>query len=154
MRLSAKPIINWCNVNMYTFGDQWTIRSGDPVTLYFQILDIDQAINGNNQGFGIFSGIAPVGTTAGLRYLVGIGSNNQPYGVQVTFPSIDRTRVLTYTAVQADPNDSSLWKVSLPASAIPAGGNVKFTVQEGTTIRHFSVMNMLAVEVPGNNGSC
>lgn len=153
MRLSAKAIINWCNVNQYSFANQWTIRSGDPITLYFQLVDVDQAINGNNQGFGIFSGISPVGTTAGLRYLAGIGSNNQPYGVTVTFPSVDMTKVLKYVAVQADPNDSSLWQVTLPASAIPAGGNVQFAVQEGNNIRRFSVMNMLAVEAI-NDGSC
>jgi hypothetical protein len=153
MLLSAKAIINWCNVNMYTFGNNWTINAGDPITLYFQIIDTSQAINGNNQGFGVFSGITPVGTTAGLRYLVGIGSANQPYGVTVTFPSVDRTRVLSYTAVQADSNDSSLWKVTLPASAIPAGGNVKFAVQEGSNIRTFNVLNMLAV-LPQNNGCC
>lgn len=153
MLLSAKAIINWCNVNMYTLGNNWTINAGDPITLYFQIIDTSQAINGNNQGFGIFSGITPVGTTAGLRYLVGIGTANQPYGVTVTFPSVDRSRVLTYIATQADPNDSSLWQVTLPASAIPAGGNVKFAVQEGANIRTFNVLNMLAV-LPQNNGSC
>lgn len=155
MRLSAKPIVNWCNVNMYSFGNQWIVRSGDQLVLYFQLLDQDQAVQGNGAGFGVvFSGIAPLGTTDGLRYLLGVGSANQPFGVQVTFPSIDNTKQLTYIAQQADPNDSSIWKVSLPASQSPAGGNVLFTVQEGTSIRRFSVMNMIAVEDPTNNGSC
>jgi hypothetical protein len=60
---------------------------------------------------------------------------------------------LTYAAVQADPNDSSIWQVTLPASAIPSGGNVQFAVQEGNSIRRFSVLNMLAV-LPTNNGCC
>jgi hypothetical protein len=85
--------------------------SGDPVTLYFQILDTRPGNqSATAQGAYLFSGITPVGTTAGLRYLVGIGSQNQPYGITVTFPSIDRTKVLTYIAVQADPNDSSIWQ--------------------------------------------
>lgn len=154
MRLSAKPIINWCDVNMYSFGDQWTVRSGDQLTLYFQIIDTDQAIQGNNQGIGFFSGITPIGTTAGLRYLVGIGSNNQPYTVKVTFPSIDINGVVTYTAVQADSNDSSIWKISIPSSQAISGGNVQFAVYEGTTIKRFSVINMLGVEYPLSNGSC
>lgn len=154
MRLSAKPIINYCNVNDYTFGNQWIIRAGDPNTLYFQILDIDKAISGNGQGFGIFSGITPVGTVAGLRYLLGIGVSNQPYGIVVTFPSIDDASVITANAVQADPNDSSIWKVSLSASQRPAGGNVQFAIQEGSNIRRFSVMNMLGVEDPTDDGSC
>jgi hypothetical protein len=153
MRLTAKPLINWCNVNQFSFANQWTVRSGDPVTLYFQLVDTDQAIQGNNSGYGVFSGIAAVGTTAGLRYLLGVGTSNQPYGVIVTFPSVDRTKVLQYVATQADPNDSSLWQVTLPASAIPAGGNVQFAVQQGSNINRFSVLNMLAVE-PINGGSC
>jgi hypothetical protein len=153
-RLYAKPIITWCNVNQYAFGNQWIVRAGDPLTLYFQIVDTDQAISGNNQGIGIFSGITPVGTTAGLRYLLGIGSSNQPYGITVTFPSIDSSKTLTATAQQADPNDSSIWKVSLPASQIPSGGNVQFAIQEGSAIRRFSVVNMIGVEDPTNDGSC
>ncbi len=155
MRLSAKPIINWCNVNDYTFGNQWIVRAGDPNTLYFQILDIDKAIAGNGPGFGqIFSGITPVGTTAGLRYLLGISGSNQPYGVMVTFLSIDNSHVITVAAVQADPNDSSIWKVALASNQVPGGGNVQFAIQEGTTIRRFSVLNMIGVEDPTNDGSC
>lgn len=154
MRLSAKPIINWANVNDYTFGDQWTVRAGDPNTLYFQILDIDKAVQGNGQGFGIFSGTSPVGTTAGLRYLLGVGVSNQPFGIMVTFPSIDDSKAITVAAQQADPNDSSIWKVALAPSQTPGGGNVQFAIQEGTTIRRFSVTNMIGVEDPTNNGSC
>jgi hypothetical protein len=151
--LSAKPIITYANVNNYVFGNQWIVRAGDPLTLYFQIVDVDQAINGNGQGFGIFSGITPVGTTAGLRYLLGIGSSNQPYGIAVTFPSIDSSRVLTVNAVQADANDSSIWKVSLAPNQNVAGGDVLFALTEGSTTRRFSVLNMLSVEFQ-NDGSC
>lgn len=154
MRLSAKPVITFNNINSYVFGNQWIVRAGDPNTLYFQVLDIDQAISGNNQGFGIFSGITPVGTTAGLRYLLGIGSSNQPYGITVTFPSIDGTKQIEVAAVQVDANDSSIWKVSLASIQTPGGGNVQFAIQEGSTIRRFSVMNMLGIEFPSSNGSC
>jgi len=139
---------------MYTFGNQWTVNQGDPNTLYFQVLDSNQAIQGNNQGYGIFSGITPLGTTAGLRYLLGIGTQNQPYGITVTFPSLDNDQVITATAVQADANDSSIWKVTTSANQILAGGAVQFAVQEGNTIRRFSVLNMLAVLDPTDDGSC
>jgi hypothetical protein len=154
MRLSAKPIVTFGNINNYVFGNQWTIRAGDPNTLYFQILDIDQAVSGNGQGSGVFSGISAVGTTAGLRYLLGIGAPNQPYGVEVTFMSIDSSKKIVATAVQADANDSSIWKVSILSTQIPGGGNVQFAVQEGTSIRRFSVTGMLGVEFPTNEGSC
>lgn len=153
MRLIAKPIINWCDVNMFTYGNQWIVRSGDPLTLYFQIIDADQAIQGNNQGIGIFTGITPVGTTAGMRYLVGLGSSNQPYTVKVTFPSIDSSQSLTLIATQADANDSSIWKVSIPSNQFVSGGNVQFAIFEGSSVRRFSVQNIIAVEFL-DNGSC
>jgi len=161
MRLTAKPIINWCDVNMFTFGNQWTVRSGDPLTLYFQIIDADQGILNNSTNAGFFSsafsgltGVTGSQTTAGLRYLLGVGTANQPYGIQVTFPSIDMTAQVTLIATQADPNDSSIWKVQVPASVQIGGGNVQFTLFEGSSVRRFSVLNMLGVEFPNGNGSC
>jgi hypothetical protein len=155
MRLSAKPIISYCNVNNYSFGNQWIVRAGDPNTLYFQILDIDQAVNVNNtSNFGVFTGITPVNPSAGLRYMLGIGSQNQPYGITVTFPSLDNSKTIVATAVQADANDSSIWKVSLSSLQSPGGGNVQFAIMEGSVVRRFSVMNMIGVDDPTNDGSC
>lgn len=154
MQLQAKPIITWCDVNRYTYGNQWTVNSGDPLKLYFQIVDVDQAIPSNGPTFSIFSGVTAVNTTAGLRYLLGIGSQNQPFLVKVTFPSIDPNQLVTYTAVQADPNDSSLWVVTVPASQAVSGGNVQFSVYEGSNIRRFTVQNMLAVLFPTSVGLC
>lgn len=159
--LSAKPIINYCDVNMYSFGNQWIVNSGDPLMLYFQIIDTNQGVTGSTAfggyfgGFGsIFSGQTAVGTTAGLRYLLGVGTINQPYGVQVTFPSIDSNQVITLQAQQADPNDSSIWYVAVPANQAIGGGNVQFAVTQGNSINRFSVMNMIDVLFPGNTGSC
>lgn len=154
MRLQAKPIITWNNVNSYVFGNQWIVNSGDPLKLYFQLIDIDQAIQGNNQGIGIFSGITPVGTTAGLRYLAGIGSQNQPYQVKVTFSSIDQNNQLTLTATQADAADNSIWYVTIQPNMIVAGGNVQFSVYEGNNIRRFNVLNLLSVQYPNGDGMC
>jgi hypothetical protein len=156
--LSAKPIITWCNVNDYVFGNQWVVNQGDSLTLYFQIIDTNQAIASPSGGIlnyaSIFSGITPVGTTAGLRYLLGIGTQNQPYSVKVTFPSLDPTQAITLTATQADPNDSSIWQVYIPSNVTIGGGNVMFTINQGTSINRFSVLNMLDVLFPFSNGMC
>jgi len=161
--LSAKPIISWSNVNMFMYGNQWIVNSGDSLMLYFQIIDTNQAIASLNSsnvfggfvGFGSpFTGVTGVGTTAGTRYLLGIGSPNNPYSVQVTFPSIDSNQVLTVNATQADPADSSIWVVSIPANQQIAGGNVQFTVTQGNNISRFNVTNMLDVIFPGNVGMC
>lgn len=165
--LSAKPIINWCDVNLFTWANQWMINSGDPVQLYFQIIDISQAVPSNGAvGFGLFygnpftgvTGVGPTGinttATAGTRYLLGVGAENNPYSVQVTFPSIDSNQVITVNATQADPHDSSIWVVSIPANQAIAGGNVQFTVTQGNSINRFSVSNILDVLFPGNVGGC
>jgi len=151
---------------MYTVGNQWTVNAGDSQMLYFQIIDTSQAVPSNGAlGIGFFygnpfTGVTPVGgtgtgvATAGLRYLVGIGAQNQPYSVQVTFPSIDSNQVLTLYAQQADPADSSIWVVSVPASQAIAGGNVQFTITQGNTINRFSVTNVLDVIFSGSVGMC
>jgi hypothetical protein len=154
MNLTAKPIITFNNVNSYVFGNQWIINNGNTQTLYFQLVDMDQAIQGNSNFIGIFTGIPPVGTTAGLRYLLGVGSQNQPYQVQVTFPSIDNNQRLTVTATQADVNDSSIWYVTLAPNMIVGGGNVQFTIYQGSSIMRFSTLDILNVIFPLSNGMC
>jgi hypothetical protein len=142
MRLSAELIKNFCGINMFGFTDQWMIRAGDPNTLYFQLVDLDQD-NGQD------------GCSCPLRYIPGIGlTPPATYGVTVTFPSIDDTKTITATAIQADPNDASVWKVNLLSTQLPGSGNVIFSVAEGTAVRTFKVMNGLSVEYPGQDGCC
>ena len=131
MRLSAKAIVGYCNINDFSTGNQWTIRAGEPNSLTFQIVDLD---------------------AGGMRYLLGVGVQNQPYAVTVVFPSLDNAKTVTAIATQSDPSDSSVWTVALGASQIPSSGNVRFQVVQGTVIRNFSVLNMLSVEHPENEG--
>lgn len=133
MRLSCNFVVNYANINQFAYQDQWKIRAGELVTLYFQLTDLDQSE---------------------LRYLAGIGSQNQPYSIVVTSPSIDNTKVLQFNAIQVDANDSSVWKIVIAPTQIPSSGNILFQVTEGSTIRHFKKMNGLQVELPGSDGSC
>jgi hypothetical protein len=131
MKLSAKPITNFANINQLDFSNQWGVRAGDSNVLYFQLIDLDQ----NN-----------------LRYLVGIGGSNQPAGVVVTFPSIDDAQIINLNATQ-DSNDKSIWYVLLGTSQVPGSGNVQFSITEGSNVRRFNVLNMISVEYI-NNGGC
>lgn len=133
MRLYAKIIQNFCDINMFGYANGWIVRAGDPNTLYFQLVDLDQG---------------------GLRHLAGIGGSNQPYSVTVTFPSIDDSQVINAIAVQADANDSSIWKVSLASNQTPNSGNIQFAVAEGSSIRRFNILNGISVEFPTSDGSC
>lgn len=152
MRLSARPLLNYANVNSFSYGNQWIIRAGEPNTLYFQIVDLDQgpaSVIGNQP----FMGAPTLSGNVGLRYMVGVGVPNQPAGIQVTFPSIDDLQVITATAVQ-EADDKSIWKVVLTSSQKPNTGNVVFAVTEGSSTRRFSALNLMAVEYPQNDGSC
>lgn len=156
MRLYARPLLNFANVNSFSYGNQWTVRAGDPNTLYFQVVDLDQGpanvIGGPLPIFGFQS--APVlSGNVGLRYIVGVGSSNQPDGILVTFPSIDDTQVITAQAIQ-DPDDGSIWKVVLGQNQKPNSGNVIFAVTEGNSTRRFSVLNLISVDYPQNDGMC
>lgn len=132
MKLSAKIIKNYANVNQFDYKNEWSIRAGEANTLYFQLIDLDQD---------------------GLRYLAGIGVTNQPYQVAVTFPSIDSTQVITVNAAQADANDSSIWKITLTASQTPKSGTVQFALTEGANVKRFNLLNAMSVEIL-NEGSC
>lgn len=139
MRLSVRSLINFVSVNSFCTANQHIIRAGEKNTLYFQLVDLDQASACCNSG-------------CGSRYIPGLGVGNTPVSLIVTFPSIDCTKTIQATAVQ-DPNDASIWSVTLSSSQIPQGGALNFAITQGTTLRNFSVFNILGVEYPGHQGS-
>lgn len=134
MKLSAKAIKTYNTVNSFSFGNQWSIRAGETNTLYFQIIDKDQD---------------------DLRYLLGIGLDNTPASISVTFPSVDDDAVITVDATQVDANDASLWKIELTEDQVPSSGNVNFAITEGAKTKRFTALQFMTVEsVGGMNGDC
>lgn len=119
MRLYAKPIKNFANINQFDYTTEWHIRKDEQNTLYFQLIDLDQN---------------------GLRYL----PSNSPYSVQVTFPALSSP--FTKSASPVNVLDNSLWSVSLSATEVPHSGNVQFTLTESGVIRRFSLIDGLIVE--------
>lgn len=151
MRLSARPLLNYANVNNFSYGNQWTIRAGDPNTLYFQIVDLDQG-PANVIGNQIY-GAQSLSGNIGNRYMVGVGAGNTPAAIMVQFPSIDDSQVINVAAVQ-DPNDKSIWSVTLGPNQKPNSGNVIFAITEGNSTRRFSALQLISVEYPQNDGMC
>lgn len=156
MRLSVRPILNYVNVNSFSHGNQWIIRAGDPNTLYFQVIDLDQGpasvVGGPSPVFG-FQGSQTLSGSIGLRYMVGVGGGNTPAGITAIFPSIDDAQVINAQAVQ-DSNDKSIWSVTLGPNQKPNSGNVQFVIQEGNSIRRFSALNLISVEYFNSDGNC
>lgn len=154
MRLSARPIITFSNINSFVYGNQWIVRAGDPLTLYFQIVDLDQgpsAVIGGS--YGSLNESSQLSGGVGIRYLPGVSEGTTPVQVIVKFPSIDDQLVIETIATVADPNDGSIWRVSLGSNQIPMGGSVQFSISEGSMTRRFKVLGMLSVETM-NDGSC
>jgi hypothetical protein len=141
MRLSATLIVNYANINQFSYEpNQWKVRAADTITLYFQIIDLDQPLSCPDTD---------------LRYMLGVGSANQPYSVFVKFASNDPSKELIIQAIQASPADSSIWQVTILPSQICATGNVSFTVIEGNNRRHFKLLNALSIEYTGSDcGGC
>jgi hypothetical protein len=127
VRLSAKPVINYQNNNSFDYASEWNIRQGESNTLYFQLVDLDQA---------------------GLRYMPQSGTS-----VSVIFPSLNTNNTLTITAIQASADDKSIWKVDLTANQIPSTGNVNFTIVESGNTKRFSLLQGIVVESL-NQGGC
>lgn len=140
MRLSAKPIVNYANINNFDFGNQWTIRAGDPNTLYFQVVDLDKTDN--------------TSCKSAQRYMAASAQDPAvPPVMTVTFPSIDDANQITATATQV-PGDDSLWMVTLTPDEIPGSGAVQFSLNVDGVIRRFGVLGMMSVEYPDSDGSC
>ena len=134
MKISARVVKNYANINNFSFGNQWEIRANEPNTLYFQLVDSDLASKEGCQFRYI-----PVGTDI---------------DVNVIFPSIDDDGDLTVAAAPVSAADGSLWKVDLTALQVPASGNVVFELIVDGVTRSFGIVNGIQVEYPGSEGSC
>jgi len=168
-RLSARAIVNYANINNFSYANQWIVNAGDPLTLYFQIVDLDQgpyAVIGTP--YNILGQNSQLSGNVGLRYIPGAECANgpdcacppstpyvaPPIYVSVTFQSLDSSKVITVPAMVASSLDGSIWKVSLNPLQQPAGGNVLFSVTACNQTRTFSVLNLLNVVFPSNDGCC
>jgi hypothetical protein len=134
-RLSAKAIVNFQNINSYKYANQWIVSAGNTNTLYFQLVDLDSACS----------------EECSLRYIAGVGTSNQPTGIRVTFPSVDCNQVIVLLATQ-DPNDGSIWSVTIPSVKTPQTGAVQFQIFEGNNIRSFTVQQMMVVNYQNSGG--
>jgi hypothetical protein len=184
--LSVRAIINYANINNFSYANQWVVGENNSYQLYFQLIDLDQQPNpsfiGQNAIVGFPFAIVGNNITANaLRYLPGVGSVNQPVSITVTFPSnapaLNTYQSQTYgnyyqtpinfpdanpgmnftlVATQADPNDASIWYVTIPTTYSPNSGNVQFTLTQGAggmSVINFSVLNLISV-TSLNDGSC
>lgn len=156
-RLTSIAIINFSTINDFQEASQWTIRATDPNVLYYQLFDLDNVTTASSPYLPLNGGFFNAAIASSpQRYIAGVGSSNQPFSMTVTFPSLDPTRTLTYTATP-NPYDGSVWMITLPgytnSSQAPASGNVIFSLTQGLVTWTWTVVNMVAVEMT-NQGCC
>ncbi len=120
------------NVNSYQRSSQATIRQGNPATVFFQLVDLDQT-----DSFG-----------QPLRYIPASGSS-----VTVTLNSINSANVINRLASQPYSDDRSIFAVALVAADRPSSGNFDITLLESGSTFTTSVANGLIVWTT-NQGMC
>ena len=135
MRLSIVPIVNFASINQFQYTPNWKVRQGDAVTLYFQLIDLDQQPYQNSNTYSI----------QGLRYIP-VGSSS----VVLTFPSPNAD--LLKTASQ-NGSDGSIWTVPILSSDVIYTGNVQAKVTIGSNVYNFNVDQLIQVE-QFNVGAC
>jgi hypothetical protein len=128
MRLSARAVVAYQNINSWRYASEWVARSGEPTRLYFQLIDADQD---------------------GIRYI----PQDPAFEASVTFPALDPSQAVTKIAAAASPQDLSLLYVDVLASDVLRSGNVVVTLVENGVSRSFALERALVVETP-NRGSC
>lgn len=130
MMLSAKMLKNVDSLNAWASTEQWVVRNnegvGENVSLYFQLVDLDRE---------------------SIRYIASTGAT-----MQVTFPNLDDSLVITVNASNPFPEDRSIWKVDLLSTQMPSSGNVKFSITESGNTKTFSAFN--AIQVQKVNSEC
>lgn len=121
MLLSGRPLTDVQSVNSFRDATEISINKGDAVSLYIQLVDLEQ-----NLAKHAFS-------PPGLRYIPVAGAT-----LQVQFQNIDDAKVFTRMASNPFPDDRSIWRFSILATdPIDSTQNVKCTLTEGVVVRSF-----------------
>jgi hypothetical protein len=125
MLLGAVILKNVQNVNSFQRSSQVTVRQGNPTTVYFQLVDLEQ-----KDEYG-----------QPLRYVPSSGAT-----LTATINAMNQVHVISRVAAQPySSDDRSVWSLTLSASDRPASGNLDLQLTEGSTIRTTTVANAIIV---------
>lgn len=126
MRLSARLLTSVGSANVFSYATELQASVGDPLDVYFQLVDLDQL-----QG--------PAFIPNGLRYVPAVGAT-----MLVDVQNLDDARAFTRAATQPFVGDSSVWKVPI-LSSDPLTGTVSLRVRltEAGVTRSFTLQAAL-----------
>lgn len=126
MRLSARILKQVADGSNYDYANQFTYNQGSTADLYIQLVNLDY--NSSNE-------------VPGIPYHALTGAT-----LQVVLSALNTANVLTAMATQPFANNSSIWKISIPSTALFSSGNVKLTLTEGLIISTGSIINGIIVQ--------
>jgi hypothetical protein len=131
MKLSARPLIEVCNVNDFSTSQQLEFSLGDSFTFYLQLIDLEK----NRAQFGW--------NPPGMRYVPAINST-----LTLTFLNIDTAKQFSRVANQPFAQDGSIWAIPILATD-PIGGTVsiKAVLTENGATKTFSIQGCLLGKV-------
>lgn len=114
MFLGVQMLKNVQSVNSFEQSAQVRLRQGNPSTIYFQLVDLEQV---NKYG-------------EPLRYVPANGAT-----CTATISSINQAYVITRACSQPYSQDGSIWAMTILASDTVVTGNFQITLSEGSTVR-------------------
>lgn len=134
MLLGAVILKNVQNVNSFQRSTQVTVRQGNPTTIYFQLVDLEQQ-DENGQA---------------LRYVPSSGAT-----MTATINAMNQAYVISRIASQPySADDRSIWSLTLTASDKPSAGNLDILLTEGATVRTTTITNAVIVWSPNAGSVC
>ena len=122
MLLGARFLANVNSVNSFDVVDKVEFSEGDPVTVYFQL--VDKSLDRAEDGWKPHS--------AGRRYIPASGAS-----LQVVILNLDSDKTYTKTASQTYPTtDPSIWAFTISATdSVRGTPNLRLVLTEGSTVR-------------------
>lgn len=125
MLIGAVMLRNVQGVNSFQRNTQVMLRQGNPATVYFQLVDLEQADQNGTY----------------LRYIPAAGAS-----ITGSISSINQQYVVQRLASQPFSQDLSIWAMNLLATDTITTGNFMFTLAEGSLVRTGYVQNAIIVQ--------
>lgn len=121
MLLGAIMLKSVQNVNSFQRNTQTVIRQGNPTTIYFQLVDLEQTDTYGQP----------------LRYVPASGAS-----ITATINSINSANVVSRLASQPySSDDRSIWSLNILSSDSPASGNFDIQLSESGVVTTTSIAN-------------
>ncbi len=131
MLLTARPLINVADVNIWEYADEVRFTQGDQTYIYFQLIDAEKDKSAK---------------LPGKRYVPSAGAV-----LTMVIHSIDIAKTYTKVATQPFVGDSSIWRIQvLSTDTIVGTASIKLSLTEGAITTRGVIRNALSIAATSN----